>query len=850
TAVTANLMTGVATGEGTDTLLNLHSVVGSAKADILTGDGGANTLDGGAGDDTIEGGDGDDTIIGGLGIDTASYASGGAVTVDLSKVAVFQDTIGQGKDKISGFENLIGSAFNDTLTGDSKNNVIEGGAGDDILDGGAGIDTASYAGASAFVSVDLADTVTQHTQNAGIDSLMNFENLLGSAFNDKLYGNHLANVLTGGHGDDTLVGRGGADTLIGGVGMDTASYLASDVGVTVVLGTNGALSAAGKGGHAAGDKLAEIENINGSAFADRLTGNNLDNWLVGDDGDDIIAGLGGADKLSGGDGFDTLDYSASAAAVSINLFGIASGGDAQGDTFNGFEAVVASKFGDVIQGNAGSNSLVAGSGDDYVNGNDGADTMDGGEGIDTLSFDGATVGVTVTLGKPKLQTKGIGGWAEGDLIKNFENLSGGSGNDVLTGNDQSNIIKGYDGDDIIDGGLGNDILNGENGVDTVSYASMTAAVTVSLALQGSQQNTGAAGLDTLSNFENLTGGNGNDILRGDFQQNVIDGGAGDDLIEGRDGADTLVGGSNGAAGDTVTYQNSAAGVTVDLSIQNGATAQTSAGDADGDVLSGFEHLTGSNLDDTLTGDGNANKIAGGDGDDTIDGGDGADTLDGGIGNDAILGGGGADKITGGVGDDVLNGGAGIDTLDGGTGFDIASFAGAGAGVVATLGVNGKQTTVTAPAGSDGAGDKIINCEGLEGSSFGDTLTGNALSNVLIGGGGADTLTGGLGVDNFQFDAGSDGGDTITDFVQGTDRIVISGPGFGGTLDFYASGSQLASSFFVNGTVATVNGMGQFLWDDANAKLYWDDDGDGANTAQLIASFTAGTHLTAGDIWLL
>jgi Ca2+-binding RTX toxin-like protein len=224
-------------------------------------------------------------------------------------------------------------------------------------------------------------------------------------------------------------------------------------------------------------------------------------------------------------------------------------------------------------------------------------------------------------------------------------------------------------------------------------------------------------------------------------------------------------------------------------------------------------------------------------------------LDGGLGNDIIFGGDGADKIMGGAGDDILNGGAGVDILNGGIGFDIASFAGANAGVVATLGANGKQTTGAGPAGSDGAGDKIVNCEGLEGSTFGDTLTGNARNNVLIGGGGADTLTGGLGIDRFQFNLAGDGGDVITDFAQGQDQIVVSGQGFGGGLEFYASGSVLVSPLFVNGSVAT-DSIGQFLWHETNGQLYWDDDGNGANAAQLIAKFAAGTHLESGDIWLL
>ena len=142
-------------------------------------------------------------------------------------VATAQNTVGAGTDTLSEFENLIGSAFNDTLTGDAGNNVLTGGAGndtlvgglgDDTLDGGAGTaDTASYAPANSGVTVSLVTAGPQDTLGAGIDTLVGIENLIGSAFNDTLTGDSLANRIDGGAGDDTIEGGAGNDILIGGL---------------------------------------------------------------------------------------------------------------------------------------------------------------------------------------------------------------------------------------------------------------------------------------------------------------------------------------------------------------------------------------------------------------------------------------------------------------------------------------------------------------------------------------------------------------------------------------------------------------------------------------------------------
>jgi Ca2+-binding RTX toxin-like protein len=211
-----------------------ENLTGSAFNDTLTGDGNANVIEGLAGNDTLSGG---------LGTDTLSYEHAtAAVTVSIATTSA-QNTGGAGTDTCSSFENLTGSAFNDTLTGWTNNNVIEGLAGNDTMNGGAGTDTVDYEHATAAVTVSLATTSAQNTGGAGTDTISNFENLTGSAFNDSLTGDSNANTITGGSGNDTITGGGGADNLYGGTGADTFLFLAATaLGTSVNIQdfTNGA----------------------------------------------------------------------------------------------------------------------------------------------------------------------------------------------------------------------------------------------------------------------------------------------------------------------------------------------------------------------------------------------------------------------------------------------------------------------------------------------------------------------------------------------------------------------------------------------------------------------------------
>ena len=179
-AVSVNLsLTGAqdTVGAGTDTLISIEKLIGSNYNDVLHGDGLANSLFGGAGDDRLYGGSGDDNLYGsagndildgglgndyldgGAGSDTASYATANAAVHVSLAITGPQATGGAGEDTLVSIENLLGSAFNDTLTGDANANKLNGGAGDDMLIGGAGQDVMiGGLGNDTFVFNALGDT--------------------------------------------------------------------------------------------------------------------------------------------------------------------------------------------------------------------------------------------------------------------------------------------------------------------------------------------------------------------------------------------------------------------------------------------------------------------------------------------------------------------------------------------------------------------------------------------------------------------------------------------------------------------------------------------------------------------
>lgn len=250
------------------------------------------------------------------------------------------------------------------------------------------------------------------------------------------------------------------------------------------------------------------------------------------------------------------------------------------------------------------------------------------------------------------------------------------------------------------------------------------------------------------------------VFTGGAGADTIMGGAANDTISGGLGADKL---SGGAGVDTLSYETMTGAVTVNLATNTVSGAAGSQ--AAGDVISGFENVTGGAGNDSLTGDANANTLRGWAGDDRLTGGGGDDRLFGGLG---------ADTLSGGEGDDTLSGGGGADNLSGGNGVDTLSYKGLTTAVAVNLGTN----TVFAAAGTEAAGDTISGFQNVVGGSGNDTLVGDSGANWLQGGagadrlngaGGADFLTGEGGADTFVFKAGF-GHDVVTDFTVGQDSL--------------------------------------------------------------------------------
>lgn len=274
-------------------------------ADMLVGNGGNDTLQAAGGNDTVEGGAGNDRLDGGLGTDLLTYAGATAgVTVKLL-VTVAQATGGAGTDTISGFENLTGSAFDDslqgnngdnTLTGGDGNDGLLGGLGNDYMIGGAGSDTASYITAGGGVTIDLSLTVAQNTGSAGMDRLVQIEGIRGTAYADVIKGNAAFNVFTAAEGDDQLWGFVGNDTLVGGTGRD------------VLYGGDGQDGLNGGEDDDLGWGEAGLGNLKGEGGNDTLHGGSENDSVNGGTGDDVLYGEGGRDILLGESGADRFVY--------------------------------------------------------------------------------------------------------------------------------------------------------------------------------------------------------------------------------------------------------------------------------------------------------------------------------------------------------------------------------------------------------------------------------------------------------------------------------------------------------------------------------------------------------------
>ena len=335
---------------------------------------------------------------------------------------------------------------------------------------------------------------------------------------------------------------------------------------------------------------------------------------------------------------------------------------------------------DTLSGLAGNDSLYGGSGNDVLRLDEGDDLLDGGTGIDWIDYTG-TMQVKIDLALTTAQHTNFGN----DIIIGIENVSGGSGNDVLKGNAGANILKGNGGNDQFWGQGGDDFIFGGTGNDT------------------------------------LSGGTGNDKLYGED---------GDDRLSMDDGDDLL----DGGAGNDWVMVNSSTAVTIDLS-KTGAQ-NTGRGM---DTFVGIENISGNAGADRLTGNAQANILIGQGGNDTLSGGAGADTLNGGAGKDVLYGGVDTsrdvfvfnqttDSAVGSMRDVIHNFTRGTDVIDlrgidahtGMTGDQAFAFKSSAAAYSVWTVNSGSDSLVRGDVNGDGREDfeiQLVGVQGLTGSDF-------------------------------------------------------------------------------------------------------------------------------------
>ncbi|MCA9245856.1 MAG: tandem-95 repeat protein, partial [Planctomycetales bacterium] len=275
---------------------------------------------------------------------------------------------------------------------------------------------------------------------------MDHARLEGDQGDDLLIGGDLDDHLEGNRGDDVLIGGPGNDVLLGGLGNDT------------------------------------------------LRGNTGDDRQVGGDGDDEVIADVHDSTLNGGDGQDRIDFSNSSQGEGFVVHDRTLYGVAYENTT--FESVVGTPWGDLIDNSRYRGNVplrvFARNGDDVIIASATADIIDGQGGSDFVSYEASVAGVTVDLDLT-IQPS-TGGYADGDELRNIENIKGSAHDDVLSGNSDANILKGMDGDDTLNGRGGSDVLLGGIGNDI------------------------------------LLGGTGNDMLDGEFGRDIINGQNGVDRI--------------------------------------------------------------------------------------------------------------------------------------------------------------------------------------------------------------------------------------------------------------------------------------------------------------------------------
>ena len=452
-----------------------------------------------------------------------------------------------------------------------------------------------------------------------------------------------------------------------------------------------------------------------------------------------------------------------------------------------------------------------------------------GNGIDTYSFTNYTTDLSIDLrpgswsnldtnGNFQTANLGDGNFARGHVFNALpyygdnrsliERAYGGSGDDSIKGNSAQNFLYGGDGDDTLVGSAGRDTLAGRNDNDLIRsdgdgglyYGD--AGNDLMFSGLGGETMDGGLGYDVINhtafngnyefnmasgetnfggesfvNFEQAIMGNGNDEVTGNASDNVIFGREGNDTLVGGAGRDSLYGGNDSdeirSDGDGGFYDGGSGndcmfsglgGETMDGGSGIDIIDHTAYnGNYEFDMASGetnfanesfvnFEYAIMGNGNDEVTGNASNNYIFGDEGNDTLVGGAGRDSLVGGSDNDEIHSDGDGGVYSGGSGRDRMFSGLGGETMDGGSGVDTIDH----------TAFNGNYEFDMASGETNFANESFINFEYAVMGNGNDKVTGTNVGNIINTGGGNDVIEAAKG--NDLVDAGS-GDDVLLGFAS-------------------------------------------------------------------------------------
>jgi len=784
-----------------DIIQSTNATVGSA--DVISGNAGDDIILGGALGDQIDGGTENNLILGDHG--TITFSSG-----VVSEIAATDVTQG-GDDVITtttGADIVVGGSGSDVITAGDGDNIILGDNGT-IAWAAAGLSlidtTAPEVGGSDVITTGVNNDVI--LAGSGNDNVTagNGHNLVIGDNGTVTYTNGVVSEVTATDvtqgGDDAITTTTGADIVVGGSGSDAIT--AGD-GNNIILGDNGTITWAATalslidttapevGGNDIITTGVNNDVILAGSGNDNVTAGNGQNLVIGDNGTiTYVAGvlqrlettdstLGGNDSMTTGEGEDIVLAGVGSDVVVTNGANDIVLGDNGIVDYVGTDGNSADI--DLITttnpSNGGNDNISIGAGNDFVFGGTGADTVTGGLGNDLIFGDHGEVRGDIsanalplnTANDPftftSINTQNNNGGGNDNLTGDdgADIILGGQGNDTITGNAGDddlwgghNVAGGQDGDDVIDGGAGNDAIAGDNA--RILRKGNSISPRIRTLSNGTIYDSNGNPLVTAASQANPTGVSEREIVLYDHSDNplpqtsgndVIAGGADDDVIFGQLGNDTIQGDGSTAI--------------------NVSTTNPSVEDFGG---------------------------VGTDGDDYIEGNGGNDLIFGNLGQDDIIGDSsnlfglsnasdrptGLDTIFGGAGTQIVANHLGNLSTQGHA-LDADVILGDNGIIYRLVGINGTATgnfiTFTydnydpslkiipravrlldyTPGGTDtsdrGFADLIYGEGGddqIHGMTGHDVLFGNGQDDDLYGGDGADRLYGGAGEDGIVGDNG-------------------------------------------------------------------------------------------------